>query len=76
MKSVEDTILKIRDKEVLKSIFRKVPAFFQEKMFENEETQALLLMPKNNLKVKDFLRKYNEVNFIFNEKDARVLEFF
>ena len=76
MKSVEDTILKIRDKEVLKSIFRKVPAFFQEKMFENEETQALLLMPKNNLKVKDFLRKYNEVNFIFNEKDARVLEVF
>lgn len=45
---VQKVILKIDDVDILREIFRKSPAFFQEIMFSNEKVQDLLISPKKN----------------------------
>ena len=45
---VRDTILSIDNTDILRTIFRKVPSFFQEIMFSNKRVQDLLLCPGKN----------------------------
>ena len=73
---VQDTILKIDDPDVLREIFRKSPAFFQEIMFSKEEIQDILISPRRKLKRREIVRNYNSRDFIFNEKEIRQLELF
>ncbi len=74
--SVIHTILHIQDTDILKTIFRKSPAFFQEIMFSDVKVQNLLLTPRKNLTAKRLEKEYNERNFYFSDKEIRNLEVF
>ena len=74
--SVIYTILHIQDTDILKTIFRKSPAFFQEIMFSDVKVQNLLLTPRKNLTAKRLEKEYNERNFYFSDKEIRNLEVF
>lgn len=73
---VKKTILGIRDQNVLRTIFRKVPAFFQEEMFNNSEIQDLLLTPKKHLDKKRFFESFNSTEVYFKDENIRELEIF
>ncbi len=74
--TVQETILRIDDVDVLRTIFRKSPAFFQEIMFSNEEIQDILIAPKKSLKRKDLFINYNIKDYVFSSDNLRQLEVF
>ncbi len=73
---VQETILKIDDVDVLRTIFRKSPAFFQEVMFENEKIQDILVSPRKSLSRKELFTNYNKKDYVFSNDDLRQLEVF
>lgn len=74
--TVQQTILRIDDVDVLRTIFRKSPAFFQEVMFSNEKVQDILIAPKKSLKRKELFENYNKRDYVFSEDNLRQLEVF
>ncbi len=74
--SVQNVILNIDNTEILRTIFRKVPPFFQEIMFSHEKTQDLLLAPRQSLNRKELFDNYNRKEISFNEEELRQLENF
>ena len=74
--SVQNAIFSIDNTEILRTIFRRVPAFFQEIMFSNEKIQDSLLAPRQSLKRKELLENYNKQDIVFNEEELRQLENF
>lgn len=74
--TVQETILRIDDVDVLRTIFRKSPAFFQEVMFSNEKVQDILIAPKKSLKRKELFTNYNKKDYVFSNDDIRQLEVF
>lgn len=74
--SVIHTILHIQDVDVLKTIFRKSPSFFQEIMFLDLNVQNLLLTPRKYLTAERLEKEYNGRNFYFSDKEIRGLEVF
>lgn len=74
--AVQQTILRIDDVDVLRTIFRKSPAFFQEVMFSNEKVQDILIAPKKSLKKKELFENYNKRDYVFSEDNLRQLEVF
>ena len=74
--NVINTIMSINDTAVLRAVFRKVPAFFQEKMFENERVQDCLISPRPLLDRKKLARIYNVENITFDYNEIRELENF
>lgn len=74
--SVQNAIFSIDNTEILRTIFKKVPAFFQEIMFSNEKIQDLLLAPRQSLKRKELFENYNKQDIVFNENELRQLENF
>lgn len=71
---VQKTILQIDDFDVLRTIFTKSPAFFQEIMFNNERIQDILILPRRTLKRKDLLENYNKKDYVFKNEDIKKLE--
>ena len=70
---VQSAIFGIENTEILRTIFRKVPAFFQEIMFNNEKIQDHLLAPRQSLTRKKLFEIYNTSTIFFNEKELRSL---
>ncbi len=75
-KSVIQTILKIEDTEVLRMIFEKSPAFFQEIMFSEEKMQDKLISPRKSIKSKEVIKNYNTKDYAFFKDDLGKLEDF
>lgn len=73
---VQNTILKISDVDILRTIFRKSPAFFQEVMFENEFIQDTLISPSRTLNRDELLKNYNKKDYTFSPESLRELEIF
>lgn len=74
--SVIHTILHIKDVDLLKTIFRNSPVFFQEIMFSDIKVQNLLLTPRKYLTAERLEKEYNGRNFYFSDKEIRNLEVF
>lgn len=74
--SVQNAIFSIDNTDILRTIFGRVPVFFQEIMFSNEKIQDLLLAPRQSLKRKELFEIYNRKDIIFNENELRQLENF
>lgn len=75
-KTVIQTILKIEDIELLRTIFQKSPAFFQEIMFGEEKIQDKLITPRKSLKSKEVIKNYNTKDYSIFKDDLRKLENF
>lgn len=75
-KNVINTILSIRDTSILRDIFRLVPDFFQEIMFNNEDVQNYLISPRPTLTKEKMLDSYNKMDISFREEELRKLEVF
>ena len=73
---VQNAILNIENTEILRTVFRKVPLFFQEIMFNNEKTRDCLLAPKQSLKRNRLFDSYKMKNIVFHEEEIRQLENF
>lgn len=73
---VQNTILKISDVDILRTIFKKSPAFFQEVMFENEFIQDTLISPTRTLNREDLIKNYNKKDYSFSPESLRELEVF
>lgn len=78
IKEIQDAILKLKNTYVLRDIFRKSPAFFQDIMFENVEMQNILISPRPGITVENIVRTYNrrKEEFGFNQNEIRALECF
>ena len=72
---VEDAILNIDDRDILRTIFGESPAFFQEIMFNNEKVQDILISPTKSLKRKELFQNYYK-DYSFSNEDIRQLEVF
>lgn len=75
-KEVQQAILSIDDTNILRKIFRKCPAFFQEIMFSDQSVQDLLITPKKNLSRKELIENYNKRDYSFSDESLRQLEVF
>lgn len=73
---VQKTIFLIDDVDILRTIFRKSPAFFQEIMFDNETIQDILVSPTKSLKRKELFANYNKKDYFFSDEKLRKLETF
>lgn len=73
---VQNAIFNIDNTEILRTIFRRVPTFFQELMFNNEKIQDSLLAPRQSLKRKELFESYKTTDIVFNEEELRQLENF
>lgn len=73
---VQKVILSIENGEILKNIFRKSPAFFQEIMFSSEHIQDILISPDKLIDRNSFFANYNVWNYNFKDESIRKLEAF
>lgn len=73
---IQNIILNIENTEILRSIFKKVPAFFQEIMFNNEKIQDILISPRRSLKRKELFENFNSKDIVFNDEEIKQLENF
>ncbi|MBQ9854129.1 MAG: hypothetical protein IJO57_03755 [Bacilli bacterium] len=73
---IQNAIFNIDNTEILRTVFRKVPAFFQEIMFKNEKIQDSLLAPRQSLKRKELFESYRIKDIVFKEEELRQLENF
>ena len=74
--SVQEAIFNIDNTEILRVIFRKVPAFFQEIMFNNEKVQDYLLTPRRSLGKEELFQSYNTKEIVFKEEEIKELKHF
>lgn len=74
--SVQNAIFSIDNTEILRTIFKRVPIFFQEIMFSNKKIQDSLLAPRQSLKRKELFENYNKQDIIFNDEELKQLEIF
>lgn len=78
IQEIQDAILKLKNTYVLREIFRKSPAFFQNIMFENMEMQNVLISPHSNITAYGFALNYNrrKKEYCINKNELRALECF
>lgn len=74
--TIQDTIFKIDNTDILRAIFRKVPAFFQEKMFNNDKIQEKLITPRQFLKKEELFQIYKTSDIVFSDEEIKQLENF
>lgn len=73
---VTQNILSIDNSDILKNIFRLVPASFQEVMFKDEEIAYLLIRPSKKLNYSYLKNNYNSKSYSLTTKEVRQLEIF
>ena len=74
--TIQNTIFKIDNTDILRAIFRKVPAFFQEKMFNNDKIQEKLITPRQFLKKEELFQIYKTSDIVFSDEEIKQLENF
>lgn len=74
--TIQNAIFNVENSAILRMIFKKVPSFFQELMFENEKIQDLLLAPRQSLKRKELFESYRTKDIVFSEDELTQLESF
>lgn len=73
---VTQNILSIDNSDILKNIFRLVPASFQEVMVKKEEIAYLLIRPSKKLNYSYLRNNYNSKSYSLTSKEVRQLQIF